>query len=188
VCGSRAGTGIFKLERCVVICRRIASNTEDTYVADAYLLAILSNCDTTFMDGYLHAIVSNYDELFGQLHLFNLAQRQLLQAICDDASEADLRTHLDSTLDNITDGANEEQGDLYTLQDLVHGKARLGPESPDMLARGRIYEKALGEVKNCTDREVPGDGACERCRSNRLFGVEFARSSSPKDCVLGCYM
>ncbi len=39
------------------------------------------------MDAYLQAIVSNYDELFGQLHLFNVAQKQLLQAIYHDASE-----------------------------------------------------------------------------------------------------
>ncbi len=116
---------------------------------DTYLLAISSKSDTTFMDAYLHAIVSNYDKLFRELHLFNHAQKQLLQAICDDASEADLRAHLDSTLLKITDGANEEQGDFakFTWQERVNGKARMGPESPDMLARGRVYEKALGEAR-----------------------------------------
>ncbi len=101
------------------------------------------------MDAYLHAIVSNYDKVFRQLHLFNLAQKQLLQAICDGASEGDLREYLDSTLLKITDGANEEEGDFaeLTLQELESGKARMGPESPDMLARGRVYEKALGEAK-----------------------------------------
>jgi hypothetical protein len=128
----------------------MASNSQDTHI-DAYPLAIPSNYDTTFMDAYLHAIVSNYDELFGQLHLFNLAQKQLLQAICDDASEADLRAHLDCTL-NITDGANEEEGDFaeFTSKERENGKARLGPESPDMLARGRVYEKALGEARDNT--------------------------------------
>jgi hypothetical protein len=130
----------------------MASNSQDTYIVDAYLPAILSNCDITFMDAYLHAIVSNYDKLFRQLHLFNLAQKQLLQAICDDASDSDLRAHLDSTLLNITDGANEEQGDFaeFTSEDQKNGKARLGPESPDMLARGRVCEKALGEARHNT--------------------------------------
>ncbi|KAH9572940.1 hypothetical protein CY35_02G178200 [Sphagnum magellanicum] len=104
------------------------------------------------MDTYLQAIVSNYDELFGQLHLFNVAQKQLLQAIYHDASEDVLRAHLDSTLLNITDGANEEQGDFaeFTSEDRKNGKARLAPESPDMLARGRVYEKALGEARHNT--------------------------------------
>jgi ankyrin repeat protein len=129
----------------------MSSNSQDTCI-DAYLLAIPSNYDTTFMDAYLHAIVSNYDELFGQLHLFNLAQKQLLQAICDDACEADLRAYLDSTLGNITDGANEEQGDFaeFSREERENGKARLGPESPDMLARGRVYEKAIGEARHNT--------------------------------------
>jgi hypothetical protein len=129
----------------------MASSSQDTHI-DAYPIAILSNHDSTFMDAYLHAIVSNYDKLFRQLHLFNLAQKQLLQAICDDASEADLRAHLDSTLLNCTDGANEEQGDFaeFTSEDRKNGKARLGPESPDMLARGRVYEKALGEARHNT--------------------------------------
>jgi hypothetical protein len=127
------------------------ANSQDTYI-DAYLLAIPSNYDSTFMDAYLRAIVSNYDKLFGQLHLFNLAQNQLLQAIFDDASEAVLRAHLRSTLLNITDGANEQQGDFakFTWQEKNSGKARLGPESPDMLARGRVYEKALGEARQNT--------------------------------------
>jgi len=64
----------------------MASSSQNTCI-DAYLLAISSNYDTTFMDAYLQAIVSNYDELFGQLHLFNVAQKQLLQAIYHDASE-----------------------------------------------------------------------------------------------------
>jgi hypothetical protein len=126
----------------------MASNSQDTCI-DAYLLAMPSNYDATFMDAYLHAIVSNYDKLFRQLHLFNLAQKQLLQAICDDASEGDLRAHLDSTLLKITDGANEEEGDFaeLTWEEQNSGKARLGPESPDMLAQGRVYEKALGEAR-----------------------------------------
>jgi len=88
------------------------------------------------------------DELFGQLHLFDLAQKQLHQAIRGDASEADLRAHLDYTLLNITDGAKEEEGDFadFTFEEGMSGKATLGPESPDMLARGRVYEKALGEA------------------------------------------
>jgi len=100
------------------------------------------------MDAYLHAIVSNYDKLFRQLDLFNFAQKQLLQAICDGASDADLRSHLHSTLLKITDGANEE-GDFaeLTWQERKSGKARPGPESPKMLARGRVYEKALGEAR-----------------------------------------
>ncbi|CAM6072454.1 unnamed protein product [Sphagnum tenellum] len=63
-----------------------------------------------------------------------------------------LRAHLDSTLLHITDGANEEQGDFaeFTSEDQKNGKARLGPESPDMLARGRVYEKALGEARHNT--------------------------------------
>jgi hypothetical protein len=128
----------------------MASNSQDTYI-DAYPITILSNHDSTFMDAYLHAIVSNYDKLFRHLHPFNLAQKQLLQVICDDANEADLRAHLDSTLLNITDGANEE-GDFadFTSEDRKNGKARLGPESPDMLARGRVYEKALGEARHNT--------------------------------------
>jgi hypothetical protein len=107
------------------------------------------NYDTTFLDAYLRAIVSNYDKLFRQLELFNLTQKQLLQAICDDASDAVLRAHLDSTLLKITDGANEEEGDFaeLTWEELVSGKARPGPESPGMLARGRVYEKALGEAR-----------------------------------------
>jgi hypothetical protein len=80
----------------------MASNSQDTY-KDAYL-AIPSNHDTTFMDAYLFAIVRNSDKL----HLFNIFQKQLLQGICDEVSEADLRAHLDSTLLKITDGANEE--------------------------------------------------------------------------------
>jgi hypothetical protein len=130
----------------------MASNSEGMDIADAYLLAIPSKYDTTFMDAYLYAIVSNYDELFGQLHLFDLAQKQLLQAICDDASEADLRAHLDSTFLKITEGANEEQRDFaeFTSEERENGKARLGPESPDMLARGRVYEKALGEARHNT--------------------------------------
>jgi ankyrin repeat protein len=126
----------------------MASNSQDTCI-DAYLLAIPSNYDTTFMDAYLQAIVSNYDKLFRQLHLFRLAQKQLLQAIHDDASEGDLRAHLDSTLLNITDGANEEEEDLteFTSEERENGEARLGDESPDMLARGRVYEKALREAR-----------------------------------------
>ncbi|CAK9269408.1 unnamed protein product [Sphagnum jensenii] len=102
------------------------------------------------MDAYLHAVVSYYDELFGHLHWFNLAQKQLLQAICDDASEADLRARLDSTLLEITDGANEDQGDFakLTWEERENGKVKLGPESPDVLARGRVYDKALGEARN----------------------------------------
>ncbi|CAK9872133.1 unnamed protein product [Sphagnum jensenii] len=102
------------------------------------------------MDAYLHAIVSYYDELFGHLHWFNLAQKQLFQAICDDASEADLRARLDSTLLDITDGANEEQGDFAELswEEQWNGKAKLGPELPDVLARGRVYDKALGEARH----------------------------------------
>jgi len=104
------------------------------------------------MDAYLQAIVSNSDELFGELHLFNVAQKQLLQAIYHDTSEDVLRAHLDSTLLSITDGANEEQGDFAELsrEERGNGKARLGPESPDMLARGRVYEKALGEARHKT--------------------------------------
>jgi ankyrin repeat protein len=127
----------------------MASSSQNTCI-DAYLLAIPSNYDTTFMDAYLQAIVSNYDELFGQLHLFNVAQKQLLQAIYHDASEDVLRAHLDSTLLSITDGANEEQGDFAELsrEERENGKARLSPESPDMLARGRVYEKALGGARH----------------------------------------
>ncbi|CAM6008520.1 unnamed protein product [Sphagnum balticum] len=126
----------------------MASNSQDTYIVDAYLLAILSNFDITFMDAYLHAIVSNYDELFGQLHLFNLAQKQLLQAICDDASEGDLRAHLDSTLLNITDGANEEQGDFAELFAELSREER--EKGKAMLARGRVYENALGKARHNT--------------------------------------
>jgi ankyrin repeat protein len=111
-----------------------------------------SNSQDTCIDAYPQAIVSNDDELFGQLHLFNVAQKQLLQAIYHDASEDVLRAHLDSTLLSITDGANEEQGDFAELsrEERENGKARLGPESPDMLARGRVYEKALGEARHNT--------------------------------------
>jgi hypothetical protein len=103
------------------------------------------------MDAYVHVIVNNYDKLFTQLDTFNLAQEQLLQAICDDASDADLRAHLDCTLLNITDGANEE-GDFaeLTRQERKIRKARLEPESPEMLARGRVYDKALGEARHNT--------------------------------------
>jgi ankyrin repeat protein len=127
----------------------MASSSQNTCI-DAYLLAIPSNYDTTFMDAYLQAIVSNYDELFGQLHLFNVAQKQLLQAIYHDASEDVLRAHLDSTLLSITDGGNEEQGDFAELsrEERENGKARRSPKSPDMLARGRVYEKALGGARH----------------------------------------
>ncbi|KAH9572945.1 hypothetical protein CY35_02G178700 [Sphagnum magellanicum] len=109
-----------------------------------------SNSQDTCIDAYPQAIVSNYDEPFGQLHLFNVAQKQLLQAICDGASDAGLRSHLHSTLLKITDGANEEQGDFAELsrEERENGKARLSPESPDMLARGRVYEKALGGARH----------------------------------------
>jgi ankyrin repeat protein len=107
-----------------------------------------SNSQDACIDAYPQAIVSNYDEPFGQLHLFNVAQKQLLQAICDGASDADLRSHLHSTLLKITDGANEEEGDFaeFSWKERENGKVRPGPESPDMLARGRVYEKALGEA------------------------------------------
>jgi hypothetical protein len=73
----------------------MASSSQDTYIdvalfiqrtydsrfMDEYPLFIQSNYDSTFMDAYLHAIVSYYDELFDKLHLFNVAQRQFLQAI-----------------------------------------------------------------------------------------------------------
>jgi ankyrin repeat protein len=116
------------------------------YIED--YLAISRNHGTTFMDACILAIVRNYDKL----HLFNLFQKQLLQAICDDASEADLRAHLDSTLLKITDGANEEEGDFaeFTWKERESGKARPGPESSEMLARGRVYEKALGEARDNT--------------------------------------
>jgi hypothetical protein len=82
----------------------------------------------------------------------SVAQIQLLEAISLDASEDVLRARLDSTLPSITDGANEEQGDFAELsrEERENGKARLGPESPDMLARGRVYEKALGEARDNT--------------------------------------
>ncbi|CAK9872129.1 unnamed protein product [Sphagnum jensenii] len=114
---------------------------------DAYL-AIPSNYDTKFMDPYLLAILRNCDKL----HLFNLCQKQLLQAICNDASQADLSVHLDSTLLKITDGSNEEEGDLaeFTWKERENEKVRLGPESRDMLALGRVYEKALGEARHNT--------------------------------------
>jgi hypothetical protein len=142
------------------------------------------------MDAYLHAIVSNYDILFRQLHLFNLSQKQLLQAICDDASEADLRAHLDSTLLKITYGANEEEGDFaeFTREERKNGKARLGPESPDMLARGRVYEKALGKARHNTRIEKFLVMELEKDTNLTLLELEFARSSSPKDCMLGCDM
>jgi len=60
----------------------MASNSQYAWT-DAYLPTIPSNYDTTFMDAYLRATVSNYDKLFRQLELFNLAQKQLLQAICE---------------------------------------------------------------------------------------------------------
>ncbi|CAM6046252.1 unnamed protein product [Sphagnum compactum] len=65
---------------------------------------------------------------------------------------ADLSAHLDSTLLKITDGSNEEEGDLaeFTWKERENEKVRLGPESPDMLARGRVYEKALGEARHNT--------------------------------------
>jgi len=121
----------------------MASNSQDTHI-DAYL-AIPSNYETTFMDPYLLAIGRNCDKL----HLFYLFQEQLLEAIRHKASEADLRAHLDSTLLKITDGANEE-GDFaeFTWKERENGKVRPGPESPDMLARGRVYEKALGEARH----------------------------------------
>jgi ankyrin repeat protein len=108
-----------------------------------------SNSQDTCIDAYPQAIVSNCDELSG-LDSFNVAQKQLLQAICDGASDADLRSHLHSTLLKITDGANEEQGDFAELsrEERENGKARLSPESPDMLARGRVYEKALGGARH----------------------------------------
>jgi hypothetical protein len=98
----------------------MASNSQDTYM-DSYP-AIPSNCDTTFMDAYLLAILRNCDKL----DLFNLCQKQLLQAICDDASEADLRAHLDSTLLKITHGANQEDQD-FIWKERENGKARPGP-------------------------------------------------------------
>ncbi|CAM6069020.1 unnamed protein product [Sphagnum tenellum] len=58
---------------------------------------------------------------------------QLLQVIRDDASEEDLTAHLHNTLENITDGGNEEQGN---------------PALRDMLPRRRVYEKALEEARN----------------------------------------
>jgi hypothetical protein len=56
-----------------------------------------SNSQDTGIDAYPQAIVSNCDEPSGQLHSFNVTQKQLLQAI----------SHLESTLLKITDGANE---------------------------------------------------------------------------------
>jgi hypothetical protein len=111
-----------------------------------------SNSQDTCIDAYPQAIVSNYDELFGRLRLFNVAQKQLLQAISLDASEDVLRAHLDFILLSIADGANEELGDFAELsrEERENGRARLGPESPDMLARGRVYEKALGEARHKT--------------------------------------
>jgi ankyrin repeat protein len=108
-----------------------------------------SNSQDTCIDAYPQAIVSNCDELSG-LDSFNVAQKQLLQAICDGASDADLRSHLHSTLLKITDGANEEEGDFaeFSWKERENGKVRPGPESPDMLARGRVYEKALGEARH----------------------------------------
>jgi len=78
----------------------------------------------------------------------NDAQRQLLQAIRDDASEADLRAHLHNTLVNITDGGNEEQGNF--TETTAHGEVRLEPELRDMRPRGRVYEKALEGGRNNT--------------------------------------
>ncbi|CAK9216855.1 unnamed protein product [Sphagnum troendelagicum] len=104
----------------------MSSNSQET-CTDACLLAIPSNAETTFF----------------------LAEKQLLQAICDDACEADLRAYLDYTLWNITVGANEEQRD-FSRESGRSGNARFGPESPDMLARGRVYEKALGEARHNT--------------------------------------
>jgi hypothetical protein len=75
-----------------------------------------SNTQDTHIDAHPPTIPRKNEELFVQLRLFNVAQRQFLQAISDDASEADLRAHLDSTLVNITDGANEEEGDLKDSQ------------------------------------------------------------------------
>jgi len=111
-----------------------------------------SNTQDTHIDAHPPTIPRKNEELFVQLRLFNVAQRQFLQAISDDASEADLRAHLDSTLVNITDGANEEEGDLkeLTMEERAHGRVRLEPELRDMLPRGRVYEKALGEARNNT--------------------------------------
>jgi hypothetical protein len=83
-----------------------------------------------------------HPELSRLLGSCNVAQGRLTKAIRHDAREAKLRAHLHSTLRNITDGANEEQG-----EERENGQASLGPESPEMLARCRVYEKALGEAR-----------------------------------------
>jgi hypothetical protein len=87
-----------------------------------------------------------------ELDLFNVAQRQFLQAISVNASEADLKASLDYTLRNITDGANEEEEDLreLTIEERAHGRVRLEPELRVLLPRGRVYEKALERARNDT--------------------------------------
>ncbi|CAK9269410.1 unnamed protein product [Sphagnum jensenii] len=104
------------------------------------------------IDAHPLTMPRNNEELVVQIRLFNDAQRQLLQAIRDDASEADLRAHLDNTLVNITDGGNEEQGNFteITIEDPAHGEVRLEPELRDMRPRGRVYEKALEGGSNNT--------------------------------------
>ncbi|CAK9218752.1 unnamed protein product [Sphagnum troendelagicum] len=95
---------------------------------------------------------TNNEDLALQLDLFNVAQRQFLQAISVNASEEDLRARLDWTLKNITDGANEEEGDLraLTMEERARGRVRLEAELRDMLPRGRVYEKALERARNNT--------------------------------------
>ncbi|CAK9872120.1 unnamed protein product [Sphagnum jensenii] len=104
------------------------------------------------IDAHPLTVPRNNEEPVVQLRLFNDAQRQLLQAIGDDASEADLRAHLNSTLVNITDGGNEEQGNFteITMEDPAHGRVRREPALRDMLPRSRVYEKALEEARNNT--------------------------------------
>ncbi len=102
-------------------------------------------------DAHSLTMPRNNEELVVQL-LFNVAQRQFLQAISDNASEAVLREYLSNTLRHMTDGANEEEEDLreLTTEERAHGKARLEPELRDMLPRGRVYEKALEKARNNT--------------------------------------
>jgi hypothetical protein len=112
-----------------------------------------SSSQDTYMDAYLFAIACSYDK-FRLLDLnASDVEKLLLQSIRDDADEADLKEYLTSTLLKITDEANEENG-KFTNDSVTHGQQNkmkpLKLESPDVLAPGRVYEKAFREARHDT--------------------------------------
>jgi hypothetical protein len=111
-----------------------------------------SSSQDTYMDAYLFAIACSYDKF--RLHLnASDVEKLLLQSIGDDADEAELKEYLTSTLLKITDEANEENG-KFTNDSVTHGQQNkmkpLKLESPDVLAPGRVYEKAFREARHDT--------------------------------------